>query len=248
MSDDVALELSHITAGYGRATVLRDVDLVVPTGSIVALLGPNGAGKTTLLRVASGLLTPTEGTVAVAGNDMTRRRASQRARAGVCLIPEGRGVFPTMTVRDNLLVQVPPWGTATDFERAFEAFPTLRRYLDQPAGRLSGGEQQMVALSRAWIAQPSVILLDEVSMGLAPLVVDEIFVALRRLAGTGVTLLLVEQYVQRALDMADSAVLLDRGSVTFAGAASALDRDALLHGYLGARPDRPGPDRPDGVP
>jgi branched-chain amino acid transport system ATP-binding protein len=230
--------LSGITAGYGETTVLREVDLVVQPGEVVALLGANGAGKTTLLRVASGLLRTRHGAVEIAGKDQTRRAPSRRARAGLCLIPEGRGIFADLTVRENLRLQIPPWCREKDVTRASEIFPILGERLDQVAGSMSGGEQQMLALARCWLAKPSCVLLDEVSMGLAPRVVDEIFAALNKLAMAGVALLLVEQYVDRALAMADQVQLLDRGSTAFCGPASSLDRDAVMRGYLGAEVSR----------
>ncbi len=227
------LELRGVHAGYGRATVLRGVDLAVPAGTTVALIGPNGAGKTTLLRVAAGLLKPSAGTVHVDGEEMTHRAPNRRARRGLCLIPEGRGVFRNLTVRENLRLQVPPWSKDTSIERALEAFPVLGARMGQLAGSLSGGEQQMLALSRAYLADPRVVLLDEVSMGLAPKIVEEIFESLRVLATTGVALLLVEQYITQAIAIADLVVLLDRGQVSFSGPPSQLKQDAVLRGYLG---------------
>ncbi len=228
------LELRGVDAGYGRTTVLRGLDLAVAPGEVLALLGPNGAGKTTLLRVASGLLGPQAGTVHVAGADVTRQAPFRRAKGGLCLVPEGRGVFGDLTVRENLRLQVPPWAEGDDISRALDAFPILGERLEQRAGSMSGGQQQMLALARCWLAGPSCVLLDEVSMGLAPRVVDDIFVALRSLAAQGVALLLVEQYVDRALELADRVQLLERGRTTFAGPADQLDRDAVLRGYLGA--------------
>ncbi|MFI6957887.1 ABC transporter ATP-binding protein [Nocardia sp. NPDC050408] len=227
-----ALELRSITAGYGTTIVLHDVDLAVAPGSVVALLGPNGAGKSTLLRVASGLLPARSGTVSIGGADLTRARPVRRARAGLCLIPEGRGVFADLTVRENLRLLTPPWrrGSTDD---VLDIFPALRAKLDQRAGSLSGGQQQMLALGRAWLADPSVVLLDEVSMGLAPLVVDEIFAALGELRTTGSAIVLVEQYVDHAMTMADRVVLLSRGTVAFAGPAVDIDRAAVLQNYLG---------------
>ncbi|MGW6522878.1 ABC transporter ATP-binding protein [Streptomyces sp. NPDC054962] len=228
------LELDRITAGYHRATVLRDVSVAVPRGKVVALLGPNGAGKTTLLRTAAGTLRPQSGTVVVDGADMTRTAPHRRNRRGLCLVPEGRGIFPALTVRDNLRMFVPPWSAdGSALERAISAFPDLGRRLGQIAGSMSGGQQQMLALSRAWLAQPRVVLLDEVSMGLAPRIVDEIFMSLRRLAAEGTALLIVEQYVNRALEIADHVCLLEKGKITFSGPPSALQQDALLSGYLG---------------
>ena len=213
--------------------MLRDVDLTVRAGSVVALLGPNGAGKTTLLRVAAGLLTPTEGRVAIGTDEVTRRRPSQRAREGLCLIPEGRGIFPNLSVRENLLLQVPAWKRGQSVEPALEAFPVLRERLGQTAGSMSGGQQQMLALSRCFLSDPKVVLLDEVSMGLAPRIIDEIFDALLELSRRGVALLLVEQYVSRALHVADHVYLLARGSVTFSGAPTELDESELMRRYLG---------------
>ena len=232
-----ALELSHVTAGYNRTVVLRDVSLQVPAGSIVALLGANGAGKTTLVRTAGGLIRVRAGTVRVGGEDLTAAPPNRRARAGVCHIPDKRGIFPNLTVGENLRVQTPGWvrGSARQqaIESALDGFPALRPRLGQLAGRLSGGQQQMLALARCYLASPQVVLLDEVSMGLAPRVVDEIFDFLRRLAATGVAMLLIEQYVNRAMDVADQVVLLDRGQVVQTGPATGMDRAALLHGYLG---------------
>jgi branched-chain amino acid transport system ATP-binding protein len=228
-----ALELTGIYAGYGRATVLRDVSVSVARGSIVALLGPNGAGKTTLLRTASGLLKPSQGTVRVGGTDVTRLAPNRRARSGLCLIPEGRGIFRSLTVQENLRLQVPHWNKGAALDPVIEMFPVLRKRLTQTAGTLSGGEQQMLAIARSCLSSPTVVLLDEVSMGLAPKVVDSIFDALAQLASTGLSLLLVEQYITRALNMADRVVLLERGRVAFAGAPGELQEDAILRGYLG---------------
>jgi branched-chain amino acid transport system ATP-binding protein len=233
------LELRGVTAGYGRTTVLREVTVTVPKGSVVALLGPNGAGKTTMLRTAAGLLRATAGEVRVGGEDMTRRAPNQRAKHGLCLIPEGRGIFRALSVRDNLRMQVPPWAQADGaVDRAVQAFPVLGERMDQLAGNLSGGQQQMLALSRAFVTEPSVVLLDEVSMGLAPRIVDQIFTALKGLTEKGVALLLVEQYVSRALELADIVNLLDRGRISYSGPASGLDEAAVLRGYLGV--DTPG--------
>ena len=227
------LELSDVSAGYERATVLRGINLAVPPGKIVALLGPNGAGKTTLLRTAAGLLKPSSGKVTINGVDFTRSPPNRRAKAGLCLIPEGRGIFRNLSVRDNLRMQIPPYSKDTSFERALDAFPILGNRLGQSAGTMSGGEQQMLALARSYLCDPVVVLLDEVSMGLAPMIVDEIFRALQRLAQTGAALLLVEQYVNRALEMANIVALLDRGKIVFSGSPADLDQDAVLHGYLG---------------
>ena len=232
----LVLQLSNITAGYGRSTVLRDVTVEIPAGSIVALLGPNGAGKTTLLRTAAGLLRPATGTVRLNGAEVTRAAPHHRAKAGLCLIPEGRGIFRNLTVRENLRMQVPPGAKAAaraGLDRVLATFPVLRDRLGQTAGTMSGGQQQLLALARCYLTSPRVVLLDEVSMGLAPKVVDEIFAAIVTLAADGVALVLVEQYVNRALELAGSAVLLDRGTVAYAGPSRDLDEAAVLRGYLG---------------
>jgi branched-chain amino acid transport system ATP-binding protein len=224
-------ELRGIAAGYGDGTVLDGVSLAVPDGATVALLGPNGAGKTTLLRVAAGLLRPHRGAVALDGRDITGTGPDARARAGICLVPEGRGVFPALTVGENLRLQA--GSRYADLEPAFEAFPVLRERRRQPAGTLSGGQQQMLALARVFLARPRFVLVDEASMGLAPKLVDEIFVALRHMAASGIGLLVVEQYVTRALDLADYVYLLNRGRVTFVGEPAELDSDEVFARYIG---------------
>src|SRR3954452_9259413 len=207
-------ELRDVTAGYGDSTVLRDVTLAVPDGSIVALLGPNGAGKTTLLRVASGLLVPSSGDVMLDDVPLQGDAPNTLARRGVCHIPEGRGIFRSLSVRENLELQsLRPDGV----ESATAVFPRLGERLGQIAGTMSGGEQQMLALARAYVQRPKVVLLDEVSMGLPPKVIDEIFEFLLALAAEGVSLLLVEQYVTRALAAPDWVYLLNGGEVVFAG-------------------------------
>ena len=224
-------ELRDVTAGYGDSTVLRDVTLAVPDGSIVALLGPNGAGKTTLLRVASGLLVPSSGDVLLDGLPLQGAAPNTLARRGVCHIPEGRGVFRSLSVKENLELQ----SRGHDgVERATAVFPRLGERLGQIAGTMSGGEQQMLALARAYVQRPKVVLLDEVSMGLAPRIVDEIFAFIEQLAREGSSLLLVEQYVTRALAIADYVYLLNRGSVAFAGEPSELGAEEVFAQYVGA--------------
>jgi branched-chain amino acid transport system ATP-binding protein len=240
-----ALELKGITAGYGRTVVLRDLSLDVPSGQVVALLGPNGVGKTTVLRIATGLLAASQGSVLINGVDVSSRSPHERAKAGLCLIPEGRGIFRNLSVAENLRLQLPPWADrGASFAPAIEAFPVLGARLNQRAGSLSGGEQQMLALARAYLSSPSIVLLDEVSMGLAPILVNSVFAAIRKLASLGVTLLVVEQYVNRALDVADKIVLLDKGSIAFAGPASGLDQKSLVSHYLGRAEQ---PDMADGL-
>ncbi len=228
------LELRHVSAGYGTGKVLEHVDLVVPDGAVVALLGPNGAGKTTLLRVASGLLRPSAGRVLCDGEDVTGASPYAMARRGICHVPEGRGVFPTLSVADNLRLQAPPAVDRKAMDLAASAFPRLDERRSQLAGTLSGGEQQMLALARAYVSEPSTVLLDEVSMGLAPLIVDEIFDHLRRLAAKGLSLLVVEQYVARALEIADYVYILNRGRICFAGEPAEVRDETVLESYLGA--------------
>jgi branched-chain amino acid transport system ATP-binding protein len=228
------LELESVIGGYGETTVLRGVSLSVPEATVVALLGANGAGKTTVMRVASGELRPSAGRVTMDGEDISSAPPFKRWKLGVCHIPEGRAVFPGLTVRENLATFAR--GSADDaLARATEAFPVLGQRMRQRAGTLSGGEQQMLALARAYVTEPRVVLLDEVSMGLAPKVVDDIFAFIERLARTGVSLLLVEQYVTRALALADHVYVLNRGRMTFSGPPSELDEENVFAGYLGGR-------------
>ncbi len=227
------LELRGVTAGYGSHTVLRDVDLVVPDHSVVALLGPNGAGKTTLLRVASGLLRPSSGHLLVDGQDATGWASHQLAGAGVCHVPEGRGIFRALSVRDNIRLQTNPAVDVDPIQAVSDAFPRLGERLDQRAGTMSGGEQQMLALARSYLAGSKTVLLDEVSMGLAPQIIDEIFEYLRRLAAQGAALLLVEQFVGRALELADFVYILNKGRVQFVGESDELGEEQILASYLG---------------
>jgi branched-chain amino acid transport system ATP-binding protein len=226
-------KLDNIVAGYAETTVLRGVSLTVPDSSVVALLGANGAGKTTLLRVASGLVRPTAGTMTLDGVDVTGWRPHQLAARGVCHVPEGRGIFPSLTVRENLSLQAGSGGRDS-LARAVRAFPRLGERLAQTAGTLSGGEQQMLALARAYLADPKVMLLDEVSMSLAPKIVDEIFEFLSRVAHEGPSLLLVEQYVTRALALADYVYLMNRGQIAYRGEPSELEDEDVFARYLGA--------------
>lgn len=228
-----ALELRNITAGYSDVPVLRDISLRIPAGSVVALLGSNGAGKTTLLRVIAGLMRPMSGRLLRSGNDITGEGPPGRSRSGICLIPEGRGVFPSLSVRENLQLQIPRWRPDKSIDVALEVFPALARRLGQAAGTMSGGQQQMLALSRAFLAEPALVALDEVSMGLAPIVVEQIFAALRRLADTGVAMLVVEQYVSQALEFATEAHVVRRGALVYSGPAQELNQDELLDSYLG---------------
>ncbi|MGE0880274.1 MAG: ABC transporter ATP-binding protein [Acidimicrobiia bacterium] len=227
------LELQNITGGYEDTIVLRNVELVVPDGSVVALLGPNGAGKTTLLRMASGLLSPNRGAVVLDGDDITRLKANQRARAGICHIPEGRGIFPSLSVQENLIVQSRKGDEKAAIERAAATFPILGRRLKQQAGTLSGGEQQMLAMARAYDPNAQFVLVDEASLGLAPLVIDSIFEFLATLANDGKSLLIVEQYVSRVLAIANYAYLLVHGEIVREGPPNELESDELFATYMG---------------
>lgn len=237
MSAPAALEVSGLTAGYDDTVVLRDVSVTVPHGSVVALLGPNGAGKSTLLRTVSGLLRPRSGRIALAGADVTDARPHERAAAGLCHVPEGRGIYRSLTVRENLAMQARRGEERAGVERAVAAFPILGERLGQQAGTLSGGQQQMLALAAAHVRSPALILVDEASLGLAPIVVDEIFAFLERRAAEGTAILLVDQFATRALALATSAYVLRKGEIAFRGTARELnDGDVFAH-YLGAGDD-----------
>ena len=227
------MELENVTAGYGDTVVLRDVSLSVPDSQVVALLGPNGAGKTTLLRVASGVIKPMSGRVRLNGEDVTGKRPFYMARRGLCNLPEGRGIFPSLTVRDNLILQSKKGKENATIDMAVEAFPALANRMKQLAGSMSGGEQQMLSLVRTFASDPTIVVVDEASLGLAPIVVDRIFETLAQIASSGVAVLLVEQYVTRALALADAACLLSRGEVVFSGPAEELEGDEIFERYFG---------------
>jgi branched-chain amino acid transport system ATP-binding protein len=227
------LEMESVTAGYGETTVLREASCSVPAGAIVALIGANGAGKSTLLRVASGVLAPQSGRLRVDGRDVTGASPDTLAALGVCSIPDGRAVFPSLTVRENLRLFARRGEESAGVARATEAFPRLTERLNQVVGTMSGGEQQMVALARAYIQKPSVVLVDEPSMGLAPMVVDEIFEFLRQMSAEGCSLLIVEQFVTKVLAIAHYVYVLQKGCVAFAGEPAELQHGDLLRRYLG---------------
>jgi branched-chain amino acid transport system ATP-binding protein len=228
----VQLTLEQVSAEYGRVEVLHAVDLVIPDGSVVALLGANGAGKSTMLRVAAGLMRPKGGRVVLDGADITDVPVHERAGRGLCLIPEGRAIFRHLTVRENLEMQV--GGRAVDdaVGRAVAVFPRLDGRLQQVAGTMSGGEQQMLAVARALVTEPGLVMADELSVGLAPVIVDEIFLAVESLRSRGVSLLIVEQYVERVLDLADYVYVLHKGAVAFVGEPSQC-RGTLFEQYMG---------------
>ncbi|MCA1845182.1 MAG: ABC transporter ATP-binding protein [Actinobacteria bacterium] len=226
------LEVRGLRSGYGRAETIRSVDVVVPSAATVVLLGPNGAGKTTLLKTIAGLVAATGGEVRFQGRGLTHTAAHTRARQGICLIPEGRGIFRRLSVRENLVVQADPGTGRAAVERAAGLFPVLGQRLDQLAGTLSGGEQQMLALARAFVTDAPLILADELSMGLAPVIVDQIFEAIGVLRREGRSVLLVEQYVERAVGVADYVYILNKGRVVFTGFPAECSSSAVFARYL----------------
>src|ERR1700722_6330959 len=213
------LELRDVHAAYGRIEVLHGVDLAVPHGSVFVLLGPNGAGKSTILKVAGGRMRHTSGTVKIDGEALAKATADSLARRGICSVPEGRGVFPNLTVRENLLMWTYRGGVKPEEaeSRAFDRFPRLSARRKQLAGTLSGGEQQMLAVARALVGQPRLLLLDELSMGLAPLIVNELFDVVKQLADEGITIVLAEQFVHTALTLATEGAIVVHGQVVHAG-------------------------------
>jgi branched-chain amino acid transport system ATP-binding protein len=232
----LGLRFESVRAGYGRIEVLHGVDLSVPPGSVFALLGPNGAGKSTLLKVANGRMRPTAGRVSIPGVRVRRPVPEAFARAGVCAIPEGRGVFANLTVADNLRMWTYRGGvTRSDTEAmAYGRFPRLKAKHRQLAGTLSGGEQQMLAISRALVGSPRLLLLDEISMGLAPMVVSELYELVAQVASEGVTVVVVEQFVTTALAVADHGAILVHGKVLRQGTPAEM-ADAALGAYLSPR-------------
>ncbi len=235
MSTPPILELRNVRAGYGSIDVLHGVNLSIGRGEVVALLGPNGAGKSTTIKVISGLLRPSAGHLIVAGRDVTGASASALARAGLCTIPEGRGIFPNLTVRENLLMATFSGHKMSDIEeRTYARFPRLGERRTQLAGTMSGGEQQMLSLARALATDPAILLLDELSMGLAPLIVAELYAQVAAIAAEGVSVLVVEQFARTVLGVADTAVLLAHGTVRMAGKTSEIGDDVLAGAYLGS--------------
>ncbi len=229
------LELRNVRASYGSIEVLHGVNLSVGRGEVVALLGPNGAGKSTMIKVVSGLLRPTSGQLIVGGRDVTGAAANALARAGLCTIPEGRGIFPNLTVRENLLMATYSGHKLADIEEStYARFPRLSERRTQFAGTMSGGEQQMLSLARALATDPVILLLDELSMGLAPLIVAELYQQVAAIAAEGVSVLVVEQFARTVLGVADQAVLLAHGKVQVAGKASEIGEDVLAGAYLGS--------------
>ena len=226
-------ELRDIRAGYGPIEVVHGISLQVPAGAVVALLGPNGGGKTTLLNVCAGTLPPSAGEVLFDGERVTSVSADGRARRGICTVPEGRGIFPNLTVRENLLMATQV-GMPMDHveEASFTQFPKLTDKRKQLAGTLSGGEQQMLALARAFATDPKILLLDELSLGLAPIVVTELYDKVRELASGGLSILLVEQFARTALPIADAAAVVLQGVIAHQGSPAEME-EALSTSYLG---------------
>ncbi|MFZ6002923.1 MAG: ABC transporter ATP-binding protein [Actinomycetota bacterium] len=235
LDDTPVIELKGIRAGYGTIEVLHGIDLVVPGGSILAILGANGAGKTTTLKVMSGALRPTAGSLLMEGHDVTGASADRLARAGLCLVPEGRGVFPNLTVRENVLMDTFSARSRTTAELeevAYARFPRLGERRHQLAGTLSGGEQQMLALVRALTTDPAVLLLDELSMGLAPTIVTELFEVVRSLAASGITTVVVEQFAG-VIEFVDQVAVMAQGAIRVTGSPNDV-ADHLASAYLGA--------------
>ncbi|HEY5097756.1 MAG TPA: ABC transporter ATP-binding protein, partial [Acidimicrobiales bacterium] len=228
-----SIVVRDVRAAYGRIEVLHGVDLVVPPGSVFALLGPNGAGKSTLLKLINGRMRPSSGEVLVGDTPVGKTATEKLVKSGLCAIPEGRGIFPNLTVRENLRIWTYRGGITIKEveEETFATFPRLKERRRQMAGTLSGGEQQMLAVSRALVTRPKVLLLDELSMGLAPLVVHELYELVGSLAQQGITILMVEQFVTTALSVATRAAIMVHGRIEQEGTPREM-ADAALSVYL----------------
>jgi branched-chain amino acid transport system ATP-binding protein len=236
------LSIKNLEAGYGKVKVLHGITIEVPKGQVITLIGSNGAGKTTTMRAITGMITPTAGEIELGGKKIAGFESYKIAKLGLAHSPEGRRVFSTMSVTDNLLLGAFPRLTGSrpkgdvgqDLDRAMDLFPRLKERRNQLAGTLSGGEQQMLAMARAIMLNPEVILLDEPSMGLAPILVEEVFRIISRLKSEGMTMLLVEQFAAAALNVADYGYVLENGRISAQGAAESLKNDpAVKAAYLG---------------
>jgi branched-chain amino acid transport system ATP-binding protein len=236
------LQLSQLRAGYGRIDVLHGIDLEIRPGEVFALLGPNGAGKSTTLAVASGQIVPSSGALLMCGRDLTGVSADALARAGVCLIPEGRGIFPNLTVSENLRMATFTGHSYHDvLDLAFAQFPRLGERRKQTAGTMSGGEQQMLAMARALATEPAVLLIDELSMGLAPIIVEELYDHVRGIAASGLSILIVEQFAHEILGLADRAGIMLHGRLLHTGPPASIAGE-LSDAYLGAEHAAPAVD------
>lgn len=231
------LSVENLRAGYGAVEVLRGVDIRISHGELIALLGSNGAGKTTLNAVMSGLLAPRSGRVIFDGEDLTGVHYRRIVQAGLIQVPEGRKVFPNLTVLENLELGAftrARQRLSENIDRVFETFPRLRERMAQLAGTMSGGEQQMLAIGRGLMAEPKLLILDEPSLGLSPLLVEELFTLIAKLRTDGLAILLVEQNVGQSLDIADRAYVMENGTILFSGTATELlASDTLRQAYLG---------------
>lgn len=234
------LELKGVVSGYGNITALKSIDLSVPEGKIVSLIGANGAGKSTTMRTIMGLVKAREGSISFLGQDLTKLKTHEIVKAGISLVPEGRQILQDMTVYENLemgaYIRRDKAGIEEDIKKVFKRFPILDERSYQLGGTLSGGQQQMLAIGRALMARPKLLLLDEPSMGLAPLVVNEIFEVIKEISQEGTTVLVVEQNVRQALKIADYAYVLETGKVVLDGSAEDVRHDPrVMEAYLGGR-------------
>ncbi|HMS47799.1 MAG: ABC transporter ATP-binding protein [Candidatus Microthrix subdominans] len=233
MSGSPLVELRGIHAGYDGIDVLHGVDLVVGAGEVMAILGPNGAGKSTTLKVLAGLLPASAGDINIAGRRVNGARADDLARRGLCLIPEGRGIFPNLTVRENLWMMTHRGqDRARIEERSIARFPQLAKRIDQTSGTLSGGQQQMLAMARGLATDPALLVLDELSMGLAPIIVDELYATVAQVAAQGTSVLLVEQFARIVIDVAHRAAVMVQGRVVETGRPHDIE-ERLSQAYLG---------------
>ncbi len=234
------LELKGVVSGYGNITALKSIDLSVPEGKIVSLIGANGAGKSTTMRTIMGLVKAREGSISFLGQDLTKLKTHEIVKAGISLVPEGRQILQDMTVYENLemgaYIRDDKAGIEEDIKKVFKRFPILDERSYQLGGTLSGGQQQMLAIGRALMARPKLLLLDEPSMGLAPLVVNEIFEVIKEISQEGTTVLVVEQNVRQALKIADYAYVLETGKMVLDGSAEEVRHDPrVMEAYLGGR-------------